>query len=288
MFFYNTYGVELMAEEKENCTHDCSTCGVEGCESRGKIEKLKPHEGTSFQKIIAVISGKGGVGKSLVTSLLAVSLMNAGHSVALLDADVTGPSAARAFGVDDVGATGDENGIFPIETKRGMPLLGANNLLETPTTPIVWRGSLISNLVTQMFTDVCYGEKEVLLIDMPPGTGDVPLTVFQSLPISGAIVVATPQDLVNEVVAKSINMAKLMKVKLLGVVENMAYIECPHCGEKIRVFGQNNGDLTKATGVPVLDELPIDPKLTQLIDAGNIEEYKGDYLAHAVEAILKD
>ncbi len=276
-----------MTDQKENCTHDCSTCGESECQARGQIQKKKPHEGTSFQKIIAVISGKGGVGKSLVTSLLAVSLKNAGHSVALLDADVTGPSAARAFGVDEMDATGDENGIFPVVTKGGIPLLGANNLLESPTTPIVWRGTLISNLVTQMFTDVCYGEKEVLLIDMPPGTGDVPLTVFQSLPIDGAIVVATPQDLVNEVVAKSINMAKLMKVKLLGIVENMAYITCPHCGEKISVFGHNNGLLTESTGVPLLDELPIDPKLTKLIDEGKIEEYQGDYLSHAVDAILK-
>lgn len=248
--------------------------------------KLKPHKDSSFKKIVAVVSGKGGVGKSFVTSLLAVSLMNEGHTVSIMDADVTGPSIAKTFGEDNYTCMGDKEGIFPAKTARGLTLISSNNLLDDPTTPIVWRGSLISSLVAQMFTEVVYGEKEFLLIDMPPGTGDVPLTVFQQLPIDGIIIVTSPQDLVSEVVTKSIKMAKMMNVKILGVVENMAYVKCPHCGEEIPLFGKDNvQDLLKNMDVSLLDRLGIDPKLTSLIDEGKIEEYKGANLKNAVQAV---
>ena len=254
---------------------------------RRSIEKLKPHEGSSFKKIIAIISGKGGVGKSLVTSLLAVTLLNQGHEVSIMDADITGPSIAKTFGRDNYTCLGDKDGIFPAKTDRGITLISSNNLLDDPKTPIVWRGSLISSLVSQMFTEIVYGEKEYLLIDMPPGTGDVPLTVFQQLPIDAAIVVSSPQELVSEVVTKSINMAKMMNVNLLGIVENMAYVQCPHCGEMIDVFGNvSSSDLSNQTGLPILDEIPIDPSITKLVDEGRIEEYQKDYLKNAAKAIL--
>lgn len=248
--------------------------------------KLKPHKDSSFQKIIAVVSGKGGVGKSFVTSLLAVSLMNEGHKVSIMDADITGPSISKTFGEDSYTCMGDKEGIFPAKTSRGLTLISSNNLLDDPTTPIVWRGSLISSLVAQMFTEVVYGEKEFLLIDMPPGTGDVPLTVFQQLPIDGIVIVTSPQDLVSEVVTKSIKMAKMMNVKILGVVENMAYVKCPHCGEEIPLFGKDNvQDLLKNMNVSLLDRLGIDPALTSLIDEGKIEEYKGNDLKNTVQAV---
>lgn len=248
--------------------------------------KLKPHKDSSFKKIVAVVSGKGGVGKSFVTSLLAVSLMNKGHKVSIMDADVTGPSIAKTFGEDTYTCVGDKEGIFPAKTASGLTLISSNNLLDDPTTPIVWRGSLISSLVAQMFTEVVYGEKEFLLIDMPPGTGDVPLTVFQQLPIDGIVIVTSPQDLVSEVVTKSIKMAKMMDIKILGVVENMAYVKCPHCGEEINIFGKDSVEtLVKDMDVKLLDRIGIDPALTKLIDEGKIEEYKGDYLENSTKEI---
>jgi Mrp family chromosome partitioning ATPase len=273
---------------EENCDHECEGCDEKNCPSRGKIEKLKPHQLSSFKHVIAVISGKGGVGKSMVTSLLAASLKKAGHSVAVMDADVTGPSIPQAFGLAGYQAVGDEDGIYPGKSKNGVVIMSANLLVDTPTTPIVWRGPMISSLVGQLYSNVIYGEMEYLLIDMPPGTGDVPLTVFQQIPVEGAIVVATPQDLVSMVVEKSVNMAKMMKVKLLGLVENMAYVECPHCHEKIDLFG--TGDLSavaKRYGMPLLDELPIDPALTKLVDQGKVDEYQGDALKGSVSLLEK-
>ncbi len=249
--------------------------------------KLKPHKDSSFKKIIAIVSGKGGVGKSLVTSLLAVSLLNEGRSVSIMDADITGPSIAKTFGQDDYTCSGNEEGIIPATTERGITLISSNNLLDDPTSPIVWRGSLISSLVSQMFTEMVYGEKEFLLIDMPPGTGDVPLTVFQQLPIDGAIIVTSPQDLVADVVTKSIKMAKMLNINILGVVENMAYVKCPKCGEKISIFGKDNvEDMLKEMNVNLLDKIGIDPEITALVDEGKIEEYKGDYLKNTVKSAL--
>lgn len=248
--------------------------------------KLSPHKDSSFKKIIAIVSGKGGVGKSLVTSLLAVSLVNEGHTVSIMDADITGPSISKTFGQDGYTCMGDKEAIYPATTPRGITLVSSNNLLEDPSAPIVWRGSLISSLVSQMFTDMVYGEKEFLLIDMPPGTGDVPLTVFQQLPIDGAIIVTTPQDLVSDVVTKSIKMAKMLNISILGVVENMAYVKCPHCDEKISIFGKDNvEDMLKEMKVNLLDKIGIDPKITALVDEGKIEEYKDDYLKNTTKTL---
>jgi len=251
-----------------------------------EIETLEPHPFSHIKKTVAVISGKGGVGKSMVTSLLAVQLMNEGLKVGILDADVTGPSIAKTFGKNDYRALGDDVSIVPAETERGLTLIGANNLLDDPSAPIIWRGSLISNLVTTLYTHTIFGELDVLLIDMPPGTGDVPLTVFQSLPIDAAVVVSSPQDLVSEVVKKSITMASSMNIKTLGVVMNMAYVNCPDCGKKIRLFGEGDYEAkASAMGSILLSELPLDPTLTKLVDSGRIEDYKGEYLIEAVKEI---
>lgn len=253
-----------------------------------EIQKLEPHPFSKIKKAVAVISGKGGVGKSMVTSLLAVQLMNQGLKVGIIDADITGPSIAKTFGKNDYRAMGDDTSIIPAQTERGLSLIGANNLLDDPTAPIIWRGSLISNLVTTLYTNTIFDELDVLLIDMPPGTGDVPLTVFQSLPIDAAVVVSSPQDLVSEVVKKSVTMASSMNIKTLGVVMNMAYINCPDCGKKIRLFGDSNyEEKAKGMGSSLLSELPLDPSLTALVDSGKLEEYKGDYLIEVVNEIQK-
>jgi Mrp family chromosome partitioning ATPase len=273
---------------EENCNHECDGCDEENCAKRGQIEKLKPHESSSFRKTIAVISGKGGVGKSMVTSLLGTCLAQKGHKVAILDADVTGPSIPQAFGLKDYQAIGDESGIFPGKSKGGIEIMSANLLVDTPSTPIVWRGPMISSLVQQLYSNVIYGEMEYLLIDMPPGTGDVPLTVFQQIPMDGVIVVSSPQELVSMVVEKSVNMAKMMKIPLLGLVENMAYATCPHCGKKIDVFGTGNlEEVAKRYAIPLLDELPIDPSLAHLVDEGKVEDYRGKALEKSVALLEK-
>ena len=265
-----------------DCNHDCSSCGVTGCGERSEIKKLEPHEGTSFKKIIAVISGKGGVGKSMVTSLLASALAKSGKTVAIMDADVTGPSIPQAFGLKDAMATQDENGLYGVKSKLGIKIMSVNLLLEHNEDPIIWRGPIIASFVQQLFTDVNYGELDYLLIDMPPGTGDVPLTVFQSLPIDGIIVVTSPQELVSMVVSKSINMAEMMYIPIIGMIRNMAYIECPHCKERIEVF---NSDKSLNKSIPLLAELPIDPVLAKLIDEGKVEEYPSDKLQKTIETL---
>ncbi len=271
-----------MAEE---CNHHCEGCSVEGCSSR--IEKLKPHALSHIGKIIAVCSGKGGVGKSMVTSLLAVSLKNQGKKVAILDADVTGPSIPQAFGFKGYVAQGSEEGIYPAITKEGIAMMSANLLVDDPSTPIIWRGALLSSFVGQLFTDVIYGDIDVLLIDMPPGTGDVPLTIFQQINMDGVIMVSSPQDLVSLIVEKAVNMAKMMDIPLLGLVENMSYITCPHCEEKIYPFGKGkSAEVAKKYGIKLLDELPIKEEVRMLVDEGKIEEYQGDMLKNTVEAIL--
>lgn len=270
----------------EECNHHCEGCSVENCGSR--IERLKPHEGTKIGKTIAVCSGKGGVGKSLVTSLLAVSLMNEGKKVAILDADVTGPSIPQAFGFKGYVASGTEEGIFPALSKRGAAIMSANLLVDDPATPIIWRGSLLSSFVGQLYTDVMYGNVDVLLIDMPPGTGDIPLTIFQQIPVDGVVVVSTPQDLVSLIVEKAVNMARMMDIPLLGLVENMSYVKCPGCGEKVYPFGKGESEqAAKKYGLPLLAELPIEEKTRLLVDEGRIEEYQGDDLKGVIEAIQK-
>ena len=273
--------------ENNNCDNNCAYCGVEDCPSRSKIEKYKPHPLSSFKKTIAVVSGKGGVGKSLVSELLAVSLRKKGHSVALLDADITGPSVPRAFGLQNEKAAGDESGIFAVKSKSGILTMSAAYLLENEADPVIWRGPMIAGLLGSFYKETIYGECEYLVIDMPPGTGDVPLTVFQSIPVDGILIVASPQELVSVIVEKAVNMAKMMDIKIYGLVENMGYATCPDCGKKLYIFGEGKcEEAAKRYGIPLLDELPIDPKLATAVDEGKIEEVGGDYLNGTLKAIM--
>ena len=268
----------------ENCNHDCSSCG-ENCESRQQ-SFLKPlHEGAAVGRVIAVVSGKGGVGKSLVTSLLACEMQRRGHRAAVLDADITGPSIPQLFGVHE-GARGGENFILPVETKTGIQMMSMNVLLPKETDPVVWRGPVIAGAVEQFWTDVIWNDVDYMFVDMPPGTGDVPLTVFQSLPVNGLVVVASPQELVGMIVEKAVNMAGLMNKRVLGLVENMSYYVCPDCGKQHSVFGESHIEQVAADlGLKVLAKLPIDPALARNVDDGQIELYEGDYLGDAVKAI---
>lgn len=255
----------------ENCTHDCSTCSS-NCGERKKESLIKPlHKKASVKKVIAVASGKGGVGKSLVTALLAAHAHKAGLRTAVLDADITGPSVPKMFGCADK-AAGAEDGIFPVVTESGIQLMSMNCLLENEDDPVVWRGALIAGAAVQFWTDVLWRDVDLMFIDMPPGTGDVPLSVFQSIPVSGIIVVTTPQDLVGMIVKKAVNMAKLMNVPVLGIVENMSYFACPSCGNKHEIFGASKAQvLANEYGIPSYARLPIDPTFATLADAGEIE-----------------
>ena len=261
-----------------DCTHDCSTCS-ESCAERQETDfRAKPHALSSVKKVIAVLSGKGGVGKSLVTSLLAVNAMRNGDHTAILDADITGPSIPNAFGVHEK-ATGNELGIFPSRSKLGIDLMSINLLLENETDPVIWRGPIIAGTVKQFWTDVIWKDVDIMFIDMPPGTGDVPLTVFQSLPIDGVVVVTSPQELVGMVVQKAVNMANMMHIPVLGVVENYSYFECPDCGKRHNLFGESHLDaVAKENGIDTVCRIPIQPKLAAACDAGLIELYEGDWL----------
>ena len=269
------------------CTHDCSTCSA-NCSSRQPskedfLEKL--NDLSSVKKVIGVVSGKGGVGKSLVTSLLAVTFNRRGLSTAILDADVTGPSIPKAFGVKEK-AHGTEQYIIPAVTKTGIQMISVNLLLENETDPVVWRGPVIAGTVKQFWTDVIWKDVDYMFVDMPPGTGDVPLTVFQSLPLDGIVIVTSPQELVSMIVSKAVNMAKLMDIPILGIVENMSYVECPDCGRKINVFGESKTDAVAAEfGLKVLAKLPLDPVLANNCDHGLIELFEGDYMESAADEI---
>ena len=270
------------------CTHDCSSCGV-NCPSRDQQQSLleKPHAGTNIKKVIAVMSGKGGVGKSLVTALLAVLAQRAGYKTAILDADVTGPSIPKAFGVKEM-AMGNDQGILPVVSKTGIKMMSVNLLLEDETAPVVWRGPVIAGPVKQFWTDVLWGDIDVMFIDMPPGTGDVPLTVFQSVPVDGAVVVTTPQALVGMIVEKALNMADMMNIPVKGIVENMSYVVCPDCGKHVDVFGESHADeIAQRFGVQMLGKLPINGKLAAACDAGLIELFEGDWLDNAVKEVLQ-
>ena len=271
------------------CTHDCSTCSA-ACSSReGQPQSLlEPQNAASnVKKVIAVVSGKGGVGKSLVTSLLAVLTQRNGKQAAILDADITGPSIPKMFGVHDR-AMGYEDGILPVESKTGIRMMSINLLLENETDPVIWRGSLISGTVKQFWTDVCWGDVDYMYVDMPPGTGDVPLTVFQSLPVDGIIIVTSPQELVGLIVEKAMNMAKMMNIPVLGVVENMSYIACPDCGRKIYPFGEGKTEqVAKEHGLKLLAKIPIDPAMAREADTGVIELFNENWLDPVVEAVEK-
>ena len=277
----------IMAEE---CSHECSSCGVSGCGDRtaeAGPSTLAPNKRTNVKHVIGVVSGKGGVGKSLVTSLLASEMNKRGHKVAILDADITGPSIPKLFGIHGR-AMADDKGCWPIQSRMGIDVMSINLLVENEEDPVVWRGPVIAGAVKQFWTDVVWKDVDFLFVDMPPGTGDVPLTVFQSLPVDGIVVVASPQELVSMIVAKAVNMAEMMKVPMLGIVENMSYIVCPDCGKKISVFGESHVDEVAAKhGLPVLAKCPIDPKLAELSDAGMIETYGGEFLEGAADACEK-
>ena len=271
----------------EDCTHDCSSCGAD-CPSReGGIQKAELNPNSSIKKVIGVVSGKGGVGKSMVTALSALAATRHGYKTGIMDADITGPSIPKMFGVHSK-AFGSEFGIMPEQTAMEIKLMSINLLVENETDPVVWRGPVIGGVVEQFWTDVCWGDLDVLFIDMPPGTGDVPLTVFQSLPVDGIIVVTSPQDLVSMIVAKAVKMAELLNIPVLGLVENMSYIECPHCGEKIHMFGESNAEAVAATyGIKLLEQLPIDPVLSQEADAGKIEFNEGTQM-ESILGVLDD
>ncbi len=271
----------------EDCTHDCSSCGAD-CPSReGGIQKAQLNPNSSVKKVIGVVSGKGGVGKSMVTALSALAATRNGYKTGIMDADITGPSIPKMFGVHTK-AYGSEFGIMPEVTPMDIKLMSINLLVDNETDPVVWRGPVIGGVVEQFWTDVCWGDLDVLFIDMPPGTGDVPLTVFQSLPIDGIIVVTSPQDLVSMIVAKAVNMAKLMNIPVLGLVENMSYITCPDCGRKIQMFGESQAEaVAAANGIKLLEQLPIDPVLSQEADAGKIEFNEGTQM-ESILGVLDD
>ena len=252
----------------ESCSGNCASCS-QNCEKRDML--LPPNEYSTIKHVIGVVSGKGGVGKSLVTSLLAVAAQSKGFQTAILDADITGPSIPKAFGLHDR-ARGDESGIFPMETKMGIRVMSVNLLLEKEDAPVIWRGPVISGMINQFWQEVIWGDIDYMFVDMPPGTGDVPLTVFQSLPLDGIIIVTTPQDLVQMIVKKAYNMAKMMNIPVLGLVENMSYFECPDCKKQYPIFGESKIDeAAKELGVPVLARLPIEPKTAALVDKGAVE-----------------
>ncbi len=283
-------GKNAFSERKDDpvseCTHDCSTCGA-NCPSREQQSMLEaPHKGTHIKKVVAVMSGKGGVGKSLVTALLAVMAQRAGYKTAILDADVTGPSIPKAFGIKDK-AMGNDEGILPTLSRTGIKMMSVNLLLEEDNAPVVWRGPVIAGTVKQFWTDVLWGDIDIMFIDMPPGTGDVPLTVFQSVPVDGAVVVTTPQALVGMIVEKAMNMADMMHIPVLGLVENMSYALCPDCGKHVEVFGESHVQETaERFHTEVLAKLPINLKLAAACDAGLIELFEGDWLDGAIQKIL--
>lgn len=257
--------------------------GAGGEKEKGKPQSFlcKTHELNQIKKTIAVLSGKGGVGKSLVTSLLGVVMRKKGYQVGILDADITGPSIPKIFGVDQVRLESDGFGIYPATTKQGIKIVSINLMLEERDAPVIWRGPLIAGAVKQFWTDVIWGDLDYLFFDLPPGTGDVPLTIFQSIPLDGIVIVTSPQDLVSLIVKKAYNMAKMMNIPILGIVENLSYVICPDCHKQINVFGESKTEKVAAEmGVPFLGRLPIDPELAVLCDQGTIEEYEKNYLDH--------
>ena len=274
-----------MAEE---CTHDCGSCASADCGSRKGPQKDKLHAKSKIGKIIGVVSGKGGVGKSMVTSLLAVALNRAGYRVGILDADITGPSIPKAFGLKSGTVEGDQEGLYPARTPGGIDVVSLNLLLPDETSPVIWRGPVIAGTVKQFYTDVIWDNIDYLIVDCPPGTGDVPLTVFQSFKVDGVVIVSSPQELVSMIVKKAANMANMMAVPVLGLVENMSYVRCPDCGKEIHIFGESHIEAVAAEfGYPVLAKLPIDPALVALVDEGKIEQVEKDPMTDAAAAIVE-
>ena len=275
----------------ENCTHNCSTCG-ESCSSRTAeqtsfLEPLNP--ASSVKKVIGVVSGKGGVGKSLVTAMMAVKMNSKGKHTAILDADITGPSIPKAFGLNNnmVMMTKD-NLMIPATSALGIDIMSTNLLLDNDTDPVIWRGPVIAGAVKQFWNETLWEDVDYMFVDMPPGTGDVPLTVFQSLPVNGIIIVTSPQELVSMIVAKAVKMAQKMNIPIIGLVENMSYLECPDCGKKISVFGESHIDeIAREYNIPVLAKLPIDPKVAEHVDNGTIEYLERDWFDLAAEKAME-
>ncbi len=268
----------------ENCDHNCERCAKE-CGERKVAFSAKLNESSSIKKVIGIVSGKGGVGKSLVTSLLAVMMSRKGYSVAILDADITGPSIPKIFGVKEKAESSDL-GIHPVISDKGIKIISINLLLENETEPVIWRGPILAGVVKQFWTDVVWGDVDYMFIDMPPGTGDVVLTVFQSLPVDGLIVVTSPQEMVSVIVSKAVKMAKLMKIPILGIIENMSWFECPDCGKKTKLFGNSHAEETAGDyGLKVLASVPIDPRLSARCDEGTIEGFAGGWLEETASLI---
>lgn len=268
------------------CDHNCSSCG-ENCGDRTEPQSLlvEANPFSDIKKVIAVVSGKGGVGKSMVTSLLAVLMKRKGKNVGVLDADITGPSIPKIFGKNEM-AVANEIGILPVESETGINLISVNFLMEDKTAPVLWRGPVISNVVTQFWQDVLWGDLDFMFVDMPPGTGDVPLTVFQSLPVDGIIVVTSPQELVSMIVEKAVNMADMMNVPILGIVENMSYFECPDCGKRHKIFGDSKiEEIADKYNIPNIAKLPIRPEMAKTADSGSIEEININELDEMVSAV---
>lgn len=267
------------------CSHDCANCS----EKCSKESLLAPqNQASNVKRVIGVVSGKGGVGKSLVTSMLAVTMNRRGYKTAILDADITGPSIPKSFGLKCGSVEGSELGMFPPQSKTGIEIMSVNLLMDEETKPVVWRGPVIAGVVKQFWSEVVWGEVDYMFVDMPPGTGDVPLTVFQSLPLDGIIIVGSPQELVSMIVEKAVNMAALMDIKVLGLVENYSYIVCPDCGKVIKPYGESHIDeLAEAHNTSVLAKLPIDPSLASLCDKGVVELFEGDYMERAADLLEK-
>ena len=269
-----------------DCTHDCSTCG-QSCSERQEpqsfLKELNPY--SSVKKVIAVVSGKGGVGKSLVTGLLASEMQRRGHRCAVLDADITGPSIPKSFGITQK-ATGTEEFLIPAVTPSGIQIMSINLILENDSDPVVWRGPVIAGVVTQFWSDVLWQDIDYMFVDMPPGTGDVPLTVFQSLPVDGVVIVTSPQDLVSMIVGKAVKMAGIMNIPVLGIVENMSYFKCPDCGKEYAVFGDSKiEEIAASFGIEHIARLPIDPMIAAKVDAGEVESIPGEPVSGLVDLI---
>ena len=269
----------------EECTHDCSNCSA-ACSSRDAAPQHDaPNPNSSVKKVIGVVSGKGGVGKSMTSALLACAMARRGYHCGILDADITGPSIPKLFGIHGR-AMADEKGCWPIQSRMGIDVMSINLLVENEEDPVVWRGPVIAGAVKQFWTDVVWKDVDFLFVDMPPGTGDVPLTVFQSLPVDGIVVVASPQELVSMVVQKAVKMAQMMNIPIVGLVENMSYITCPDCGRKIYLFGEGKTqEAADRYGLPLLAQMPIDPALAALVDAGRIEDFQGSWLSAAADRL---
>lgn len=278
---------EEMKMAENECTHDCSSCGADCPPKKGESLIAPQNAGSNVKKVIAVVSGKGGVGKSLCTSMLSVLTSRRGYKTAILDADVTGPSIPRIFGLKP-GVDGTEEGMFPVKTATGIEVMSVNLLLEDEQTPVVWRGPVISGTVSQFWTGVLWGDVDYMYVDMPPGTGDVPLTVFQSLPVDGIIIVTSPQELVSMIVAKAVNMAKMMNIPVLGIVENMSYYKCPDCGKEHEIFGASKvAKVAEEFGIAHYARMPIDPAIATMVDAGEIESVDTAALTELADFIEK-